>query len=275
MAWQQPTIIPYCGPPPSPGSLWLSWNLDPVLIGGLVAVLGLYVLGDLRLQRAGRGLGARQRAAFHSGWLITALALVSPLCALSVSLFAARVGQHMILTLLAAPLVAAGRPVQVIAAALDDPMSRGRWGQPAPLLATAVFTLLLWFWHAPGPYAMTFSSTLAYWSMHFTVFGSALCLWHGLLADGAGSMIRTVAAGVISSAQMGFLGALITLAPGAVYEPHALTTEIWGLTPLQDQQFGGIIMWVPGCAIFLGFAMLALWPAMAEPKADGLSAGST
>jgi Cytochrome c oxidase caa3 assembly factor (Caa3_CtaG) len=130
MAWQQPTIIPYCGPPPSPGSLWLSWNLDPVLIGGLVAVLGLYVLGDLRLQRAGRGLGARQRAAFHSGWLITALALVSPLCALSVSLFAARVGQHMILTLLAAPLVAAGRPVQVIAAALDDPMSRGRWGNP-------------------------------------------------------------------------------------------------------------------------------------------------
>jgi putative membrane protein len=133
--------------------------------------------------------------------------------------------------------------------------------------------MLLWFWHAPGPYATTFSSTLAYWSMHFTVFGSALWLWHGLLADGAGSMIRTVAAGVISSAQMGFLGALITLAPRAFYEPHALTTRIWGLTPLQDQQFGGVIMWVPGCAIFLGIAMLALWPAMAE-KADGLSAGS-
>jgi putative membrane protein len=110
--------------------------------------------------------------------------------------------------------------------------------------------------------------------MHFTVFGSALWLWYGVLVDAAGSMIRTVAAGVISSAQMGFLGALITLAPRAVYEPHALTTEIWGLTPLQDQQFGGVIMWVPGCAIFLGFAILALWPAMAEPKADGLSAGS-
>lgn len=141
------------------------------------------------------------------------------------------------------------------------------------MLATAVFTMLLWFWHAPGPYATTFFSALVYWSMHFTVFGSALWLWHGLLADGAGSMIRKVAAGVISSAQMGFLGALITLAPRAVYEPHALTTGIWGLTPLQDQQFGGVIMWVPGCAIFLGFAMLALWPAMAE-KADGLSAGS-
>jgi putative membrane protein len=274
MAWQQPASVPYCGPPPSPGSLWFSWNLDPILIGALVAVLGLYILGGIRLERAGHGLTARQRAAFLSGWLITTLALVSPLCPLSVSLFAARVGQHMILTLLAAPLVMAGRPVQAVTAALARPTPRGRWGRPAPLLATTVFTVLLWSWHAPGPYATTFSSTLAYWSMHFTVFGSALWLWHGLLAGEEGSMIRTVAAGVISSAQMGFLGALITLAPRAVYEAHALTTGVWGLTQLQDQQFGGVIMWVPGCAIFLGFAMLALWPAIAEVKADGVPAGS-
>jgi putative membrane protein len=273
MAWHEPTSVPYCGPPPSPGSLWLSWNLDPILIGGLFGVFGLYVLGSIRLERAGHSLTARQKSAFLGGWLITALALVSPLCALSVSLFAARVGQHMALTLLAAPLVVAGRPAKTIATALAGPMPRGGWMRPEPLLATAVLAILLWFWHAPGPYAATFSSTLVYWSMHFTVFGSALWLWHGLLADGAGSMIRTVAAGVISSAQMGFLGALITLAPRAVYEPHALTTKTWGLTPLQDQQFGGVIMWVPGCAIFLGFAMLALWPAMAE-KADRLSAGS-
>jgi putative membrane protein len=247
--------------------------LDPILIGGLVAVLGVYILGGMRLKRAGRGLTAGQMTAFLSGWLITTLALVSPLCPLSVSLFSARVGQHMVLTLLAAPLVAAGRPVTTIAAALPGPMPRERWVRPAPLLATAVFAVLLWFWHAPGPYATTFSSTPAYWSMHFTVFGGALWLWYGLLADQGGSMIRTVAGGVISSAQMGFLGALITLAPRAVYEPHALTTSVWGLTQLQDQQFGGVIMWVPGCAIFLGFAMLALWPAVAESKTDGLPAG--
>jgi putative membrane protein len=273
MAWQQSATIPYCGQPPGPGSLWVSWNLDPVLIGGLVAVLGLYILGNFRLERAGRRLRASQQAAFLSGWLITTLALVSPLCPLSVSLFAARVGQHMVLTLLAAPLVAAGRPVTTIAAALAGPMRRGRWMKPAPLLATAAFTVLLWFWHAPGPYAATFSGTLAYWSMHFTIFGNALWLWDGLLADDAGSMIRTVAAGLISSVQMGFLGALITLAPRAVYEPHSLTTSVWGLTQLQDQQFGGVIMWVPGCTIFLGFAMLALWPAVAESKTDGLPAG--
>jgi putative membrane protein len=274
MAWQQPATIPYCGAPPSPASLWLSWNFDPVLISGLLAVLGLYILGGARLERAGHGLSARRRAAFLGGWLITALALVSPLCPLSVSLFAARVGQHMILTLLAAPLVVAGQPLKTIAAALAAPTPRRRRMRPAPLLATAVFMMLLWLWHAPGPYAATFSSTLVYWTMHFTVFGAALWLWHGVLAEAedAGSIIRTIAAGVISSAQMGFLGALITLAPRAVYEPHALTTTVWGLSQLQDQQLGGVIMWVPGCAIFLAFAMLALWPAIAEPNADELPA---
>ena len=138
--------------------------------------------------------------------------------------------------------------------------------RPAPLLATAVFAALLWFWHAPGPYAETFSSTLLYWSMHFTVFGSALWLWDGLLADDAGSMIRRVAAGVISSAQMGFLGALITLAPRPLYAPHLLSTASWDLTQLQDQQLGGTIMWVPGCGIFLAVAMLTLWPVLSGPS---------
>lgn len=260
MAGQAAAAIPYCGPPPSPASWWLSWNLDPVLIGGLVAAAGLYMLGSRRVARA-------EKAAFFTGWLIAALALISPLCPLSVSLFAARVGQHMILALLAAPLVASGRPVKALAAAVGAPPPRRQWARPMPLAAAAVFAALLWFWHAPAAYAATFSNTLVYWTMHLTLFGSAVWLWRGLLAGSAASLIRRVAAGVISSAQMGFLGALITLAPRAVYEPHALTTAAWGLSPLQDQQLGGAIMWVPGCLVFLAFALAALLPALSEPQA--------
>ena len=65
---------------------------------------------------------------------------------------------------------------------------------------------------------------------------------------------------------MGFLGALITLAPRAVYAPHALTAAAWGLTPLGDQQLGGIIMWIPGCLVFLVFALLALAPALSDAE---------
>jgi putative membrane protein len=261
--------VPYCGPPPSPHSLALSWNLDPVLIGGLIAVTGLYMLGCGRLERAGRGLAFKQKTCFHTGWLITALALVSPLCPLSVSLFAARVGQHMMLTLLAAPLVVSGRPAEALAAAVGLPGPRSPSKSQPPLLAAAVFAVLLWFWHAPAPYTATFSSTFVYWSMHVTVFGAALWLWHALLENRNSSVIAKLASGFFSSAQMGFLGALITLASRAVYSPHALTTGAWGLSQLEDQQLGGIVMWIPGCLVFLVFALLALAPALseAEPQA--------
>jgi putative membrane protein len=258
---------PYCGLPPSPEELALRWNLDPVLIGGLVVVAGLYFYGSGRLERTGRARRVGEKAAFYGGWLIATLALVSPLCPLSVSLFATRVGQHMILTLLAAPLVVAGRPAEAFAAAVDAPALRGRWARPAPLASAALFAALLWFWHAPAPYAATFSNTWIYWLMHLSVFGSALWLWHALLDTGRGSMLARLAGGFASSVQMGFLGALITLAPRAVYTPHALTTAGWGLTPLQDQQLGGLIMWIPGCLIFLAFALLALAPALSDAEA--------
>ena len=261
--------VPYCGPPPSPESLALSWNLDPILVCALVAVIGLYMLGCGRLERAGRGLAFKQKTCFHIGWLITALALLSPLCPLSVSLFAARVGQHMILTLLAAPLVVTGRPAEALAAAVGVRAPRGSWKGQAPLLAAAAFAVLLWFWHAPAPYAATFSSTFLYWSMHVTVFGAALWLWHALLESRNSSVIAKLAGGFFSSAQMGFLGALITLAARAVYAPHAATTAVWGLTPLEDQQLGGIIMWIPGCLVFLVFALLALAPALSEAEPQG------
>jgi caa3-type cytochrome oxidase assembly factor Caa3/CtaG len=110
MLAQDTTTVPYCGPPPSPAALWLSWNFDPVLVGALAALACLYALGCTRLDQGGGGRGAGEKAAFYTGWLITALALVSPLCPLSVSLFAVRVGQHMMLTLLAAPRADRQRP---------------------------------------------------------------------------------------------------------------------------------------------------------------------
>lgn len=92
MLAQDATTAPYCGPPPSPATLWLSWNFDPILIGLLGVLACLYALGCVRLDHRSRGLGAGENAAFYTGWLITALALVSPLCPLSVSLFTARSG---------------------------------------------------------------------------------------------------------------------------------------------------------------------------------------
>lgn len=264
-----PARVPYCGSPPSPESLWDRWNLDPVLLIALVAALALYELGASRLAKAGRCPPPWRRVAFVAGWFVGSAALVSPLCPLSVSLFSARVGQHMILSLLAAPLVMFGRPGFVFGS-LWPGMSE--WLADSKMLRMArsaagsalFFTTAIWFWHAPDPYDATFSSTLVYWAMHLTIFGSALMVWNVLLDQTQARSVGVLAVGAISTLQMTFLGALITLTPHLLYAPHILTPYAWGMSQASDQQLGGLIMWVPGCTVFLAATIWALGRAMAE-----------
>jgi len=251
---------PYCGAPPWPGDLWSRWNLDPVLLAALTVAICLYRIGAAR---SGRSLGASAQALFYIGWAIGTAALISPLCALSVSLFTARVGQHVVLALLAAPLIAAGKPVWVLSTALGLPV---REWIARPGWAALLFAATLWFWHAPAPYAATFSSVTVYWCMHVTAVGSAVWLWSALLGDSRSNALMPVLAGLVSSVQMGLLGALITLTPRTLYAPHALTSAAWGLTPAQDQQLGGSIMWVPGCVVFVVVAMVALRRVLDRPQ---------
>lgn len=264
------SVVPYCGAPPLPDTLWMRWNLDPVLLMALLAIGCAYALGATGLNRKFCVLPRGRQAAFYAGWAVTTACLVSPLCPLSVSLFAARVGQHMILALIAAPLVAAGRPVAAISflwrtsggVARCYP-ERSTW-TAAPLAAAGLFAALLWFWHSPAAYGATFTSTAAYWSMHVSMFAASVWLWSELLDRNPARVVAATGAGVISSAQMGLLGALITLAPRPLYAPHALTIAAWNLTPLQDQQLGGAIMWVPGGVVFLAVAMVMLWLTIAR-----------
>jgi putative membrane protein len=208
---------------------------------------------------------------FRAGWLLTSLALICPLCPLSVALFTARVGQHMLLTLICAPMVAAGWPLDAFASLAGRravTLSDGA-AATAPL-AAGLFAVLLWYWHTPGPYAATFDSPVTYWVMHLTVFGSAVWLWMALITQLGSRPAYTLAAGLLSTVQMGLLGALITLSPRAVYAPHFATAGLWGLTPLQDQQLGGALMWAPGCLAFLFAAAAEVWVLLEPAAARGL-----
>jgi putative membrane protein len=208
--------VSYCGAPPTPDSLAFRWNLDPILIVLLVTAFAMI------------GVRARGRLSFGGGWAIAAAALVSPLCPLSVSLFSARVGQHMILEFVAAPLVALG----------CGWAPRGGAVVPASALAAC-----LWLWHAPGPYDATFASPVIYWLMHLTTFGAAFWLWSALV--NGRDLASSAVAILLTCGLMGLLGAVITFAPRPLYPVHELTTWAWGLSPLGDQQLGGVIMWVP------------------------------
>jgi putative membrane protein len=232
--------IPYCGAAPAPGELLERFNLDPVLIVSLAVVASGHLLAILAADRRGRCYAA-------CGWLVAAAAFISPLCALSVSLFSARVAQHMLLILVAAPLIAVALPLRSRAS--------GTW----PLwTAGAAFMVALWAWHMPTPYAATFSATSLYWAMHISLFGSGIVLWSELIHHPARHTAAALSVGLLTSMQMGLLGAVLTVARRALFYPHYLTTQAWGLTPLQDQQLGGTLMWVPGILLFLWVALRSL-----------------
>lgn len=231
-------VLPYCGAPPVPGELLARFNLDPVLI---------FVLTGLLIGHVHAANGRRAQLLAAGGWLVAAVALISPLCALSVALFSARVAQHMVLVLIAAPLIAAAWP---IAARHYSPWRV--WG------AAAAFFAALWLWHMPAPYDSTFTSTTLYWAMHVTLFGSAILLWRELLHHCASRTAEVLAVGLFTSMQMGLLGAVLTLAGHPVFLWHLTTSAAWGFTALQDQQLGGVLMWIPGIGLFLFAAMRSL-----------------
>jgi putative membrane protein len=237
------TQIPYCGTAPLPGTLLDRFNLDPVLIAALILLCACQLWA---IQH--RGVTVRQlRIPTLGGWLIAAAALLSPLCALSVALFSARIAQHMVLVLAAAPLIALGLPPMRAAG-----HSWSLW------LSAGVFFAALWFWHMPVPYEATFTSVPIYWAMHITLFGSSILLWRALLDHSSQSTGQVLTAGLLTFLHMGLLGAVLTFADRPLFYPHLLTAPLWGLSPLQDQQLGGSLMWVPGIAFFLWSTLRSL-----------------
>ena len=223
----------YCGPAPAPSDLLSRWNFDPWALAVLV-VLALW---------AGR---TRPGAA---AIVVLAFAFLSPLCALSSALFAARVVHHVLLVAVAAPLLALSRPVRA-------PMAVG-----LPfLLATAA----LWLWHAPVAYDAALGNKALYWVMQASLFGLAWLFWRAAFSQPGGAGIVWV---FLAYLAMGMLGAILTLAPGGVYATHAIAPFMWGLTPLLDQQLGGLIMWMPAglpFAVWGGLLARRAWRDMGE-----------
>ncbi len=267
--------IPYCGAAPAPGHV-IS-NTDPLLIASLAGLAVLYWLGVRKQPSA----PLRPRLAFWAGWSVLSLALVSPLCNLSVALFSARIAQHVLLTAVAAPLLVLGHAEWILAAlparlrahlrAALRPLGLAMRGQLGP---AAIFALVLWIWHLPAFYDATFRSTLVYWTMHVTMIGAALLFWSASFRR-AESFAAVLLAVFATMLQMSLLGALLTFAARPLFAVHANTTWIWGLSPLEDQQLGGLIMWVIGGALLTLYALVVLARCMSDASSAPIRAPQT
>ncbi|WP_075214062.1 cytochrome c oxidase assembly protein [Mongoliimonas terrestris] len=228
--------LPYCGPAPIPAEIWTRWNGDPVLFAAL--------LGLLLVPRQQAGPGA-EPALFRLGWIVLVVISVSPFCALTSALFSARVVHHVLLIAAAAPLLVLG--------GLRLPLPKGL---DALQIGFALQTTALVVWHLPAPYAVALASDGVYWLMQSSLLGSAVLFWQAVL-DRRTAAGPALAALLGTTIVMGLIGALLTFAPTPLYGPHLSTTAAFGLSALEDQQLGGLIMWVPANLPF-GLAALAI-----------------
>lgn len=263
------------------------WSFEAWVIA-LMAVSALaYVAGYIRLQRRGGRLGRAARArrlwlaAFVAGWATLVIALMSPLDTLSGALFSAHMVQHESMMLIAAPLCVLGRPLGVwiwalpraarlqVARAVRTPAVAHAWRPAfAPLTAWLLHAAALWAWHAPTLFEAALAHPFIHTLQHASFLVSALLFWWTVFGDGARrqsgghAMLSLFTTMVHTSA----LGALITLSPGLWYPSYVETCSALGVDPLQDQQLGGLIMWVPGAAAYLagGLVVAARWLARGD-----------
>jgi putative membrane protein len=268
---------------PVPGSLWnrgsWSWEL-PILIP-LFVFLILYGIGAVR-----RGRQAKLRKhhlAFAAGWMSLLFALISPLHRLGDVLFSAHMLQHEILLLIAAPLIAASHSGVTILYAVPRNLRRpvGAWTTSIekstplsiiffPLGAFILHAAALWLWHIPYLYQATLESDFIHALQHLSFFFSGVLFWSALF--GAGRSTMTYGAGVLyvfgTAAHCSALGALLTFSSVVWYPIYADRTELWHLTPLQDQQIGGLLMWVPSGVVFIliGIWLFARWLTASEQR---------
>jgi len=247
-----------------------AYLFSPIVLATLlVASAGLYAAGVTTLWRragAGRGIRRVDVAHFAAGWLVLLAALAPPVDTLAERSFAAHMMQHELLMVAAAPLLVLSRPLRAFAWVLPARahsafafLSRGPWRRlTAPAAAWSLHALALWLWHIPILFLAALADPSLHVLQHTCFFVSAFVFWWAVLGRRAPDA-TSVACLFTTMLHTSALAVLLTFAPAPWYAHEA--TIPFGLTPLEDQQLGGLVMWVPGAVAYVvaGLAIVAGW----------------
>jgi cytochrome c oxidase assembly factor CtaG len=246
-----------------------AWDWEPSVIIGCAALALAYLLQP----RPRRPL---KTSLFLTGVVLLLVDLVSPIDVLGDKyLFSAHVVQHFLLALVIPPLLVLGIPRPLAERALRNQLvARIERVLATPAIAWPVGVVTMIAWHLP----VLFNAALANDALHifehlsFLVTG-AIFWWPiaGPLGERHPSPLGSVAYLFSACTACSILGAALTFTPLGAYPAYANATGSdailrlirtgWGLDPKSDQQLGGMLMWVPGCLVYLTaiLASLARW----------------
>ena len=225
---------------------WTDWTANPAPVLGLAAAAVVYPWICRRFPPRGR-----QFLYFWAGLAVLAGALLSPLDAGAEYLFTLHMLQHMLLLLVAPPLLALAVPPSLLGWIYGRPalrrLFRALW---TPVPAFLLFNAALLLWHLPAAYDATLRVPWVHAAEHVSFVASGLVFW-GVIVSPAPVFVRAPLAlrlaMLIGADVVNFiLGFALAFAGRPFYAPYITVGRLWGLTPLDDLRLGGAVMWVMG-----------------------------
>jgi putative membrane protein len=238
-----------------------AWTDNPVIAAALMLVLLAYCAGLTRCARLpGQPAftGRWHIAAFMAGLVVASLALLSPLDALGARLFSAHMAQHLLLIIVAAPLLAASEAHLVIAAALPArlrPALLKEWTRlpEAGWWSAVAFAISIWFWHIPAAHDWAAENSMVHAVEQLGLLVLATGFWRVVMTAGQRRISRGAAAVIVSlvSLQGALLSAII------MFAPHQLC-RAYADNPLSDQVLAGLLMCIPASFAYLVSTVWAL-----------------
>lgn len=263
---------------------WLHWTVHPSTVIGIAALGALYAWRLRTIRHATDGPTRAQRLAFASGLAIMFASLNGPIHDLSDSyLFSAHMVQHLLLTMVVTPLLIVGTPAALLRPTLAYPVihriaKRITTGGAAFVL----FNVVLIAWHLPPLYNLAMANHDVHIVQHLTFLVTSVLMWWPLLSRmpelPALSRPLQILYVCLLMIPMSVVGMIITYADSVLYPAYEVAPRMWGLSPMEDQLIGGLIMWIPGSFIYIALLTVVFfrWAKEAEEEEElGQGPGAT
>lgn len=232
-----------------------AWSLHPsVLVGtGVLGALYVYGIGPWRKARGLPPAPAWRVACFAGSLLLLLGALNGPIHDLSdYYLFSVHMAQHLVLTLMFPPLLLLGLPAWLVEPLVRPaPVRRVARVLTQPVVAAVIFTVTIAVWHLAPYYDVMMRDHNVHIATHLMFMATATLMWWPVMGP-APDVLPRLGYGLgmlylfLVGIPMQIVAALITLSGSVLYPWYAVAPRMWGLSPLDDQQLGGLLMWVPG-----------------------------